>query len=180
MALVCFPMHGRLRQQGRGRRDLFVPARISFRLRRTVRRGENPSVGGPELGQEFAVGRGREVEIASEGLSVRFGSVTSDSRCPEGAECIQQGYASIVVRLYKAGEETTVEQTTVEATAIEETQSATPTPEPQTQGAEPPPPEMTDEDGGFPVVLVAVIVVLVALVAAFGGALIAVLFIRRR
>lgn len=67
--------------------------------------GEVPSGGGPELGREFTIERGREVEIAGEGLTVRFVSVVSDSRCPKGAECIWEGYARILVRLGKEGED---------------------------------------------------------------------------
>lgn len=68
--------------------------------------GEDPSGGGSELGREFAVERGREVGISGERLTVRFVSVTSESRCPEGAQCVWEGYARILVRLVKEGEDT--------------------------------------------------------------------------
>ncbi len=59
---------------------------------------------GPELGRKFTVERGDQVEVSGERLEIRFASVASDSRCPKGAECIQQGCARILLRLARAGE----------------------------------------------------------------------------
>lgn len=45
------------------------------------------------LGQEFSLPVGKTVSIESESLTIKFVEVISDSRCPEGAECIWAGEA---------------------------------------------------------------------------------------
>ena len=51
------------------------------------------------LGQEFALSIGQVVFIQDEELSVRFTSVTEDSRCPRGATCVWEGRVSCLVQL---------------------------------------------------------------------------------
>ena len=59
---------------------------------------------GPQLGKKFTIQYGRQVRLESEGLEVRFASVTSESRCPSDPEvkCVWEGYAQIAVQLDKA------------------------------------------------------------------------------
>ncbi len=55
------------------------------------------------LGESFSLGVGETVSIPAEGLSVTFGNVGSDNRCPPGVQCIVAGNASIGVPVVKAG-----------------------------------------------------------------------------
>lgn len=45
------------------------------------------------LGQEFTLPVGQTASITGEGLSLKFDTVTTDSRCPTGVTCIWAGEA---------------------------------------------------------------------------------------
>jgi len=45
------------------------------------------------MGQEFTLPVGKTASIESESLSVKFVEIITDSRCPEGVECIWEGEA---------------------------------------------------------------------------------------
>jgi hypothetical protein len=45
------------------------------------------------LGQEFTLPVGKTASIEGENLSIKFVEVISDSRCPEGVECVWAGEA---------------------------------------------------------------------------------------
>jgi hypothetical protein len=49
----------------------------------------------------FAVGQ--TVTIPAENLKIRFNKVAADSRCPQGATCIQAGEASILLEITLSG-----------------------------------------------------------------------------
>lgn len=49
----------------------------------------------------FVLRMGQEVLIADQKLKIKFVSVTEDSRCPKGVDCIWAGNARVVVRLTK-------------------------------------------------------------------------------
>jgi len=44
-----------------------------------------------KLGQEFSLSIGQSAVIAGENLEITFEEVSEDSRCPEGAVCVQEG-----------------------------------------------------------------------------------------
>jgi hypothetical protein len=46
------------------------------------------------LGEQFSLPIGQTVDIVGQGLSIKFDAVTSDSRCPSGAECVWAGEAT--------------------------------------------------------------------------------------
>lgn len=50
----------------------------------------------PQLGENVEVRLGASVEIPGDTTSVRFTDVTSDSRCPTGAQCVWAGEAVAV------------------------------------------------------------------------------------
>jgi hypothetical protein len=52
--------------------------------------GNNTQV---SLGQEFNLPVGQTVDVKGENLTIKFVSVTNDSRCPSGAQCIWAGEA---------------------------------------------------------------------------------------
>ena len=56
------------------------------------------------LGSPFDVAMGETVAVAGEDLHVTFESVTEDSRCPEGAQCVWEGDAVARVTLVKSPE----------------------------------------------------------------------------
>lgn len=58
--------------------------------------------GGQTVGSDISVKVGRKVVLKDTGLTVRFVSVGSDSRCPEGARCVWEGDATVRVEV-KAG-----------------------------------------------------------------------------
>jgi hypothetical protein len=61
--------------------------------------------------EEIVVKAGREVSI--EGLKIRFESVTDDSRCPQGVDCIWSGNAEAVFKVKAtSGEVATVKLNT--------------------------------------------------------------------
>jgi hypothetical protein len=55
------------------------------------------------LGQEFTLPVGKTASIEDESLSIKFVEVISDSRCPEGVECIWEGEAECHLRVSVAG-----------------------------------------------------------------------------
>ncbi|HEX8691911.1 MAG TPA: hypothetical protein VF746_05810 [Longimicrobium sp.] len=55
------------------------------------------------LNQPFTLRTGQTAVVSGEGLSVRFESVPSDSRCPTGVQCIWAGNAVVRVVLSKDG-----------------------------------------------------------------------------
>jgi hypothetical protein len=55
------------------------------------------------LGQEFTLPVGQTASLEGESLSIRFVEVISDSRCPEGVECVWAGEAQCRLRLTVAG-----------------------------------------------------------------------------
>jgi hypothetical protein len=46
-----------------------------------------------KLGEQFTLPIGQTVNIVGQDLSIKFDAVTSDSRCPSGAECVWAGEA---------------------------------------------------------------------------------------
>ena len=55
------------------------------------------------LGEAFFIAVGETVTISTESLSVTFGNVGPDNRCPPGVQCITAGNASIGVLVSKGG-----------------------------------------------------------------------------
>jgi hypothetical protein len=55
------------------------------------------------LGQEFTLPVGQTAEIDSEGLSITFEGVISDSRCPKYAKCVSAGEAQCDMLFKLAG-----------------------------------------------------------------------------
>lgn len=47
----------------------------------------------PRLGENIEVRLGTTIELPGDGMRVQFTDVTSDSRCPTGAQCIWAGEA---------------------------------------------------------------------------------------
>jgi hypothetical protein len=68
---------------------------------------------GVQLKEEFSLKAGQELVVKGEKLKIGFREVVEDSRCPEGAQCIWEGSAKIVLRLRKGnGKPSTVELNT--------------------------------------------------------------------
>ena len=57
---------------------------------------------GAQAGQPFMLKLGASATVEAEELQVGFERVVSDSRCPTGARCIQEGEAIVRVWLVKA------------------------------------------------------------------------------
>jgi hypothetical protein len=55
------------------------------------------------LGQEFTLPVGETASIEGESLTIKFIEVISDSRCPEGVECIWEGEAQCRLHFKVAG-----------------------------------------------------------------------------
>ena len=55
-----------------------------------------------QAGRPFGLKPGESLTVETEGLEVGFERVVSDSRCPTGARCIQEGEAVLRVWLVKA------------------------------------------------------------------------------
>jgi len=53
------------------------------------------------LDSEFTLSIGQTARIASEGMSIKFVTVTSDSRCPKDVECIQAGVVTCETEITK-------------------------------------------------------------------------------
>ncbi len=47
------------------------------------------------LGQEFTLAVGQTATISGEDLKLKFDSVTADSRCPKGVQCVWAGEAKV-------------------------------------------------------------------------------------
>ncbi len=64
----------------------------------------------PEItpGEPFRLRVSEEMRLSSEDLTVRFSSVTGDSRCPTGVQCFWEGDAAVEVRLAQGEDETSV------------------------------------------------------------------------
>lgn len=56
-----------------------------------------------QLGQAISLKINESAQLATNDLSVTFKAVTSDSRCPRGAQCVWAGEADVVLTV-KAGE----------------------------------------------------------------------------
>lgn len=54
-----------------------------------------------DLGKEFNIKKGQEVVVRAEKLSITFKSVSSDSRCPTGVQCVWGGNAAIEIEVSK-------------------------------------------------------------------------------
>jgi hypothetical protein len=52
-----------------------------------------------KLGQEFSLSVGQSAVIAGENLEITFEEVSEDSRCPEGAVCVQEGRVVCFVKI---------------------------------------------------------------------------------
>jgi hypothetical protein len=55
------------------------------------------------LGQPFAIKIGQKVMVQDVRLKIKFLAVTSDSRCPEGVNCIQAGNAEVRLKVGRSG-----------------------------------------------------------------------------
>ncbi|MEW6211959.1 MAG: hypothetical protein AB1631_26625, partial [Acidobacteriota bacterium] len=53
--------------------------------------------------QEITIKVGREV--STDGLKIKFESVTDDSRCPQGVDCVWSGNAEAVFKVKSTGDE---------------------------------------------------------------------------
>ena len=60
------------------------------------------------LGQEFTLPVGKTAVINGEALKISFQSVTADSRCPTGVECIRAGEAICQMKITHEGSTTDV------------------------------------------------------------------------
>jgi hypothetical protein len=60
------------------------------------------------LGQEFNIKNGGQVIVNGENLRITFSSVSADSRCPTGAQCVWAGNAAIAVEIAKKKKKQTV------------------------------------------------------------------------
>jgi hypothetical protein len=58
------------------------------------------------LAEQFSLPIGQTVDIVSQNLSIKFDAVTSDSRCPTGAQCISAGEATCRMIISYQEEET--------------------------------------------------------------------------
>jgi hypothetical protein len=56
-----------------------------------------------QLGEAFRLKIDESATLAADGLMVKFKAVTSDSRCPQGAQCVTAGEADVVLTV-KVGE----------------------------------------------------------------------------
>lgn len=54
-----------------------------------------------DLGKEFNIKKGHEVVVRAEQLRITFRSVSSDSRCPTGVQCVWAGNAAIEIKVSK-------------------------------------------------------------------------------
>jgi hypothetical protein len=58
------------------------------------------------LEREFIIKPGQQVEIEGRRMKIKFESVTDDSRCPQGVDCIWAGNAEVNLRLTLSASET--------------------------------------------------------------------------
>ena len=61
-----------------------------------------------DLGESFTLAIGESIGISGEDMTIKFVEVTSDSRCPEGAQCIVAGEARIKLTITYEGQDSTV------------------------------------------------------------------------
>ena len=61
----------------------------------------SPSEPQVALGEEFALHPGQTASLAAGALTVRLDSVSNDSRCPRGANCIWEGDALVAVSAHR-------------------------------------------------------------------------------
>ena len=57
------------------------------------------------VGQEFKLRPGQRAILRVEGLTIEFGSVAEDSRCPIGVDCIWQGNAKVLLKMHRKGKD---------------------------------------------------------------------------
>lgn len=55
------------------------------------------------LNEEFVLAMGETAEVVSEDMRVTFAEVVSDSRCPEGAQCIEAGEIVCLLEIDRGG-----------------------------------------------------------------------------
>jgi hypothetical protein len=60
-------------------------------------------IGQPALLQEFPLRAGASATVANEALTVKFLSVSSDSRCGKGEKCFWEGDATVRIRAQVSG-----------------------------------------------------------------------------
>ncbi len=65
----------------------------------------NPAGAVPEVhvGNEFTVKPGTIIFISGEQLTVHFGTVSENTRCPTDVRCVWSGHAKLGIRLAKSG-----------------------------------------------------------------------------
>ena len=65
----------------------------------------NPAGAVPEVhvGNEFTVKPGTVISISGEQLTVHFGTVSENTRCPTDVRCVWSGHAKVGIRLAKSG-----------------------------------------------------------------------------
>jgi len=56
------------------------------------------------LGQAFDIKVGQEASISSQQLTLKFLSVSEDSRCPQGTNCIWEGNGKVNIELTPTGQ----------------------------------------------------------------------------
>jgi hypothetical protein len=56
-----------------------------------------------EIAQEFSLKGGQTTVLESEQLTIRFKSVTNESRCPVNLRCVWEGNAQVNLQVTKAG-----------------------------------------------------------------------------
>jgi hypothetical protein len=61
-----------------------------------------------DLGESFTLAIGESTGISGEDMTIKLVEVTSDSRCPEGAQCIVAGEARIKLTITYEGQDSTV------------------------------------------------------------------------
>ncbi len=70
----------------------------------------------PKLDNEFEINYGQSVNLQNHNLIIKFKAVDEDSRCPEGAVCVWEGNARIVIEISQTA---LVLNTTLEPKEIE-------------------------------------------------------------
>ncbi|MEV0110215.1 hypothetical protein AB0H42_28300 [Nocardia sp. NPDC050799] len=58
-----------------------------------------PTPVSPQLGTEFTLAPGETARLDGTRLTVMFGEVPADSRCPDGAACVWEGDATVVTEV---------------------------------------------------------------------------------
>ena len=64
---------------------------------------ESPATTEVAVDNEFELAPGQAAAFAALGLTVRFYSVTNDSRCPRDVQCVWAGNAKVLVTLKRTG-----------------------------------------------------------------------------